>query len=311
MKLLEQTARTAAAEPGREDVVVLHINHCMDNTFFFNDVLRSLFAHVTLLTPPYSNQDIPDGYPGSCYHGVRRDGVYHLMRNRAELGCCGMDFLSATMRLLEEAFRRELLPLLHQGKKLLIMEDGGYHSEALPRLRRLFPELEGSVIGVVEQTTSGTRRSMSRQGYRYAYPCASVARSDIKMHVESIFIGQRIVEELALMLYEADAFFPFHSVLLVGYLSCRPSGRHRRQRLCPAAGTDCGGIAPKNAHGRLLFHAEKAMLHERKPPFLRFSSILIQQNGFPGASIFSQYSQWKAGEGCEVVSEKEKDISAL
>ena len=225
MKLLEQTARVAAAEPGREDVVVLHINHCMDNTFFFNDVLRSLFAHVTLLTPPYSNQDIPDGYSGSCYHGVRRDGVYHLMRNRAELGCCGMDFLSATMRLLEEAFRRELLPLLHQGKKLLIMEDGGYHSEALPRLRRLFPELEGSVIGVVEQTTSGTRRSMSRQGYRYAYPCASVARSDIKMHVESIFIGQRIVEELALMLYEADAFFPFHSVLLVGYgvvgRSCR------------------------------------------------------------------------------------------
>lgn len=52
MKLLEQTAKAAEAEPGREDVVVLHINHCMDNTFYFNDVLKSLFAHVTLLTPP-------------------------------------------------------------------------------------------------------------------------------------------------------------------------------------------------------------------------------------------------------------------
>ena len=52
MKLLEQTARAAKAEKGREDVAVLHINHCMDNSFYFNDVLKSLFSHVTLLTPP-------------------------------------------------------------------------------------------------------------------------------------------------------------------------------------------------------------------------------------------------------------------
>ena len=235
MKLLEQTAKAAEAEQGREDVVVLHINHCMDNTFYFNDVLKSLFAHVTLLTPPYSNQDIPDGYSGSCYHGVRRDGVYHLMKNRVELGSGGTDFLDSTMLLLEEAFRRDLIPLLRQGKKLLMIEDGGYHSEALPRVKRLFPEVEGRVIGVVEQTTSGTRRSMSRQGYRYAYPCASVARSDIKMHVESIFIGQRIVEELGLMLYAADTFYSFHSVLLVGYgivgRSCRMALEGRFCRL--------------------------------------------------------------------------------
>ena len=225
MKLLEQTARAAKAEKGREDVAVLHINHCMDNTFYFNGVLKSLFDHVTLMTPPYSNQDIPEGYPGPCYHGVRRNGVYHLLKDRVELGCHSTEFLEATQLLLEEAFRQELIPLLQQGKKLLIIEDGGYHFEALSRAKQLFPEVEDKIIGVVEQTTSGTRRSMSRQGYRYAYPCASVARSDIKMHVESIFIGQRIVEELGLMLYEADAFYSFHSVLLVGYgivgRSCR------------------------------------------------------------------------------------------
>lgn len=225
MKLLEQTARAAKAEKGREDIAVLHINHCMDNTFYFNDVLQSLFGHVTLLTPPYSNQDIPEGYSGPCYHGMRRDGVYHLMKDRVELGCGSAEFLEATLLLLEEAFQRELISLLRQGKKLLIIEDGGYHFEALPRVKRLFPEVEDRIIGVVEQTTSGTRRSMSRKGYRYAYPCASVARSDIKMHVESIFIGQRIVEELGLMLYAADAFYSFHSVLLVGYgivgRSCR------------------------------------------------------------------------------------------
>ena len=225
MKLLEQTARAAKAEKGREDVAVLHINHCMDNSFYFNDVLKSLFSHVTLLTPPYSNQDIVEAYSGPCYHGMQRDGIYHLMKDRVELGCCSTEFLEATMLLLEAAFQQELIPLLRQGKKLLIIEDGGYHFEALSRVKQLFPEVEDKIIGVVEQTTSGTRRSMSRQEYRYSYPCASIARSEIKMNLESIFIGQRIVEELGLMLYAADAFFAFHSVLLVGYgvvgRSCR------------------------------------------------------------------------------------------
>lgn len=53
MKLLEQAARAAKVENRLEDVAILHINHCMDNTFSFNDVLRSLFGHVTLVTPPY------------------------------------------------------------------------------------------------------------------------------------------------------------------------------------------------------------------------------------------------------------------
>ena len=162
MKLLEQTAREAKTEKQLEDVAVLHINHCMDNTFSFNDVLRSLFGHVTLVTPPYSNQDIPKGYPGPCYHGMRQDGAYRLMKDRTELGCGGTEFLEATLLLLEEAFRRELIPLLHRGKKLLIIEDGGYHFEALARVKRLFPEVEDRIVGVVEQTTSGTRRSMSR-----------------------------------------------------------------------------------------------------------------------------------------------------
>ena len=217
MKLLEKAARAAEREKGREDVIVLHINHCVDNTFYFNDVLKNLFSCVILLTPPYSNQDIPLEYSGPCYHGVKKDGVYYLMRDRMPLNRCSGEFPEATVFLIEEAFRRELIPLLRQGKKLLIIEDGGYHFESLPRIKKLFPKVEKSIIGVVEQTTAGTRRSIGRQGYRYPYPCISVARSDIKMNLESIFIGQRIVEELGLMLYEADAFYSFHSVLLLGY----------------------------------------------------------------------------------------------
>ena len=60
MRLLEQAAQAAKKEDLLKDIVVLHINHCVENTFYFNDVLRGLFRHVTLLTPPYSNQDIPE-----------------------------------------------------------------------------------------------------------------------------------------------------------------------------------------------------------------------------------------------------------
>ena len=231
MKLLEQTAREAGKEGRPRNIVVLHINHCMDNTFSFNDVLRDLFENVILVTPPYSNQNIPMQYEGSCYHGMEHDGVYHMMKNRTEFAGGCTDFMEATLVLLEEAFRREIIPLLRSGKKLLIIEDGGYHFDVLPRVKDLLvdfpdlPDIEDRIIGVVEQTTSGTRRSMDSKGYRYAYPCISVARSDVKMNVESIFIGQRIVEELAQMLYEADAFFPFHTVLILGYgivgRSCR------------------------------------------------------------------------------------------
>lgn len=229
MRLLEKTACQAAKEGRLSDIVILHINHCVDNTFSFNDVLRKLFCNVILVTPPYGNQDIPEQYEGSCYHGMKQDGAYHLMKNRTELECGHTDFMEATLTLLEEAFRRELIPLLRSGKKLLIIEDGGYHFEVLQRVKRLFPDIEDKIIGAVEQTTSGTRRSMDSQGYRYAYPCISVAKSDIKMNVESIFVGQRIVEELAQMLYEADAFFPFHTVLILGYGII---GRSCRMALC-------------------------------------------------------------------------------
>lgn len=239
MKILERTANDAKKRHIWDDVVVLHINHCLDNSFFFNDVLKTLFFDVVFVAVPYNNQQVDSTYPNSCYHGLCQDGVYQLMKNGALLGVSHPEFLEATYLLMQEAFCREIIPLLQSGKKLLVIEDGGYHFEVLSRLRTLYPDIEKNTIGVVEQTTSGTRNSMSKTGYRYPYPCASIARSDIKMELESIFIGQRIVEELALMLYEADAFLSFHSVLLVGYgivgRSCRMA---LEGRLCQLSAYD-------------------------------------------------------------------------
>ncbi len=225
MKILEQVACEGKRKHIGTDIVVLHINHCLDNSFFFNNVLNSVFSHVIFIAVPYNNQEVDNQYPYPCYHGLFWDGAYHLMKNGKELGIQHPDFLEASLLLLQEAFCREIIPLLQKGKKLLIIEDGGYHFEALSRLKPIYPDIEKDTVGVVEQTTSGTRNSMSETGYRYAYPCASVARSQIKMELESIFIGQRVIEELGLMLYTADAFLSFHSILLVGYgiigRSCR------------------------------------------------------------------------------------------
>ena len=306
MKLLEQAAQAAEAEKRLADIAVLHINHCMDNTFYFNDVLRGLFSHVTLLTPPYSNQAIPENYAGVCYHGAQQDGgACRLMKNGVELACCRTGFFESTMLLIEEAFRRELIPLLRQGNQLLIIEDGGYHFEALPRVRRLFPEIESKIVGVVEQTTSGTRRSMSRQGYRYSYPCASIARSDIKMNVESIFIGQRIVEELGLMLYTADAFYPFHSVLLVGYgiigRSCRMA---LKGRFCRVEAYDTDPRVVQVAENDGL----RAYLRPT-PEMFSENTIVIGCVGGPsfGADMFQAFLQGK-GANLYLASGSSKDV---
>lgn len=73
-------------------------------------------------------------------------------------------------------------------------------------------------MGSVEQTTSGTRLDRYYYGtYGYEFPCVSIARSDLKMDVEALFIAGRILRELDRMLYERNTFLEFHQVLLLGY----------------------------------------------------------------------------------------------
>ena len=45
MPVLEGLAETAGKDHGDtlKDTVVLHINHCMDNSFYFTEILNRLF----------------------------------------------------------------------------------------------------------------------------------------------------------------------------------------------------------------------------------------------------------------------------
>lgn len=174
-----------------EDIVLLHINHDVDNSYRFNAFLKNVFYKVFF---------IPVIYDGTSEH---------------KMYCSFQEHIEGQIeRVLSEA----VIPEIKNGKKLIVIEDGGYFLPVYVRAARKYPDLDGNILGVVEQTTSGTRRTLSHSiENKLGFPCASVARSKVKMNLESIFIGQRIVEELSLFLYSANTFLNFGNVLIVGY----------------------------------------------------------------------------------------------
>ena len=117
--------------------------------------------------------------------------------------------------LITAAVAKDILPEIRRGMRLFIIEDGGYHSQTIDNLEEIYPELIGSIIGSVEQTTSGTRILSSKT--HYSYPSVSIARSEIKMCLESVFIGQKIVEELSSFIAYTNQFLNYRDVMMIGY----------------------------------------------------------------------------------------------
>lgn len=174
-----------------EDIVLLHINHDVDNSYRFNEFLETVFDRVFF---------IPVSYDEDSEHKT-----------------CG-SFQKHIEEQIERVLSEAVIPTVGNGKKLIVIEDGGYFLPVYVRTVRKYPSLEGNILGVVEQTTSGTRRTLSHSIKNVlGFPCASVARSKVKMNLESIFIGQRVVEELSLFLYSANTFLNFGNVLIIGY----------------------------------------------------------------------------------------------
>lgn len=174
-----------------ENIVLLHINHDVDNSYRFNEFLETVFDKVIF---------IPVSYDEDSEHKTRGSFQEHIEEQ------------------IERMLSETVIPAVENGKKLIVIEDGGYFLPVYVRAIRKYTSLEGNILGVVEQTTSGTRRTLSHSiNNALGFPCASVARSKVKMNLESIFIGQRVVEELSLFLYSANTFLNFGNVLIVGY----------------------------------------------------------------------------------------------
>ena len=201
------------------NTLVLHINHCMENSFAFSRVLGKLFHKVVFVGVPYNNKMVPwdPAFTGYCAT-EQSECLYTFYRDGEKTGTCRGVFLDCVRELIRKAVLNDILPLLSEEKRVLIIEDGGYHYEVIRELAEEYPFFEERIMGVVEQTTSGTVRGGQIGKERTIhYPRLSVARSDVKMNIESIYIAQRVIEELSLYLYSINTFLDFHRVLLIGY----------------------------------------------------------------------------------------------
>ena len=202
-----------------DHIVVLNINHDMKNTYCFSAELQRKFGKVVQIGTSYVSSHESDRKAfevGIYYYAVlNRDKTFSLQRSEVPLRIRSQDLVDSIDMLITLAIANDILPEIRNGKKLFIIEDGGYHSVTLDNLNEFYPELDGNIIGSVEQTTSGTRILSSRTDYRY--PSVSIARSEIKMCLESVFIAQRIVEELNAFISYTNHFLNYAQVMLIGY----------------------------------------------------------------------------------------------
>lgn len=200
------------------DIIVLHINHYLNDILELNNILSSMFNRLVYVVVPYSietkilsNQDYH-----TYYHEIKERK--YIIKKDSRIICTTDSFYSAMYESIKIAFTSEIIPLVENGKKIIIIEDGGFHYSVVSELMKTHTLLENSIIGTIEQTTSGIRRYNEAQSKsNIHYPVLSVARSRIKMRVESHFIARRVIDELNYLLYMANNFLSFHNVLLIGY----------------------------------------------------------------------------------------------
>ena len=123
MPLLE----SLLAECGRaEDTVAVHINHCMENSFYFTRQLERVFHKVVFIAVPYNDRDVPNAAEYPVYHGTRAADGYRLLRNGILLERAGTDFPAAVRRMIALALQNDVQPYVEQGKRVLILEAVSY-----------------------------------------------------------------------------------------------------------------------------------------------------------------------------------------
>jgi S-adenosylhomocysteine hydrolase len=183
-----------------------------------NKVFSSLFEKLVYVVVPYSTETkiLPSRSYSTYYHEIENN-IYFVKKD-VDIITDTNDFYSAMYESIKAAFKHDVIPLVCQGKKVIIIEDGGFHYNIINELIHTYPVLETAIIGVIEQTTSGVRRYKDFvNSINIPYPVLSVARSKIKMRLESHFIARRVIDELNYLLYMANNFLSFHKVLIIGY----------------------------------------------------------------------------------------------
>lgn len=276
MPMLEELSRETknCLGPETDNIVVLHINHCMENSFYFSRVLKGIFHDVIFIGAPYNDRRVEEEYPFRYLYGRNLRGSYELYDGSRCFARADHDFMAVMEALIRRALIRYLAPYMEEGRRLLIFEDGGYHYPVLGRLK-LPP---GKVIGCVEQTASGTLRCREYGAAEgFSYPCASISRSEIKVGMESRFIGHRVTEELGNFLYSANTFWDFHNVLIIGYgIVGRRVAMDLRGKKCRVA------VYDTDARIRDTARAEGyQVVSKLTPEYFKHTAIVVGNTGKP------------------------------
>ncbi|VBB69036.1 Adenosylhomocysteinase [invertebrate metagenome] len=218
MPVLSEVLRRSHPLRKLKDIIILHVNHCLDDVFILDQLFNTLFMQSIFVVVPYKMITVPSNYPGTVYYANVGENGFELLCSGQVIAKRVQTFGEAIEGLVYRALRDAIIPALAGRKKLLLIEDGGYHYRSLFQCFNegfLLPE---DVIGVVEQTMSGAIRCVEAIRKRgIPYPALTIARSDAKMRYEAFFIGRRVVEELAYLLYRYDEFLALRRVLVIGY----------------------------------------------------------------------------------------------
>lgn len=211
MPLLSDCLSQAGRTPG---VVALHINHCMDNSFYFTKELKKAFDDVIFIAVPYNNRKIPHDYDFTFYSATSEGEKYSVYKNNAIFVTDAYSLMECVDTMIEKAIDNEIMKHVRGGKKVIILEDGGYHYSVIDKLKQKYPMLEGAILGSVEQTTSGSLLSQAQQK---AYPTFSVCRSRYKTRIESHFVVRRVIDSTIKIMRLLNDFIDFKNVVCIGY----------------------------------------------------------------------------------------------
>ncbi len=199
------------------EALIIHTNHLLDDVLMLNEVFVQLGAQLVFIPVMYGEKRLPAYAPYDLLYPQAVDGEVFIYKNGQPIAGAPRDLDQAVRATIAEAFAQYAAVT---NRKVLIVEDGGYHYDALHVAEQLISPWAPGIVAAVEQTRKGVRNAeahLKRANGRHRYPILSVARSKLKTRFENRFIAQRVIEETTLMLYLLDEFLTYRDVYVIGY----------------------------------------------------------------------------------------------
>lgn len=174
-------------------IIFIHINHELDDLIAFHNLVSHFFYKSIFIVIPYNISEFEKyGYEWrheNVFKIYRNDGRYYVYHGGELVVETQNDIVVQMRDLIISAFHSISDDL--NLKKILMLEDGGYHYSVFREIGGMFPGLETNFLGCVEQTRNGLRSYCTSSVINPVnYPVITVARSKIKMRIESYFIAQ-------------------------------------------------------------------------------------------------------------------------